>query len=420
MSSVKLTDLIAPSFYKLHKAVKSHKFTHYWLKGGRGSTKSTFIGVEIPLLIMTHKEINAVVMRKVADTLHDSVYEQICWAINKLGVAAYFKCQVSPLKITYIPTGQQIIFRGTDDPLKLKSIKLRKGYFGIVWFEELAEFDSADKISNILQSLLRGGSTYWCFYSYNPPASVSSWVNYESVIERPDKVVHESTYLTVPKEWLGEQFIAEADEMKKTHPEAYEHQYLGKVTGTGGEVFRNVTARSISDDEIQQFDRVLRGLDWGYAADPVAYIVGNYDSRRKILTLYYEYYKVNCSNEELAKQIKMQNNDNGLIYCDSAEPKSIAYLNSCGIRATACKKYPGSVETGYRFMSQEVEIVVDPARCPNTYRELTTYELERDKQGNWKAGYPDRNNHTLDAIHYMLDGEIPGSSKPIKSFHIDI
>lgn len=420
MSKVRLTSLIAPSFYQLYHDITKHKHTHYWLKGGRGSTKSSFISVLIILLIMQNPDVNAVVMRRFAATLHDSVYEQIAWAIDKLGVSSYFRLQTSPLQIIYKPTGQRIVFRGADDPLKIKSIKFARGYCGIVWYEELAEFPGLDGISNILQSLLRGGSTYWCFYSYNPPASISSWVNYESGITRPDKIVHESTYLQVPPEWLGEQFLAEAEAKKIAHPDAYNHEYMGIVTGTGGEVFGNVTARPITDEEIRQYDHVRRGLDWGYARDPLAYLAGNYDAKRKQLYLYHEYYKVGVSNETAARIIKAENTLNGLITCDSANMKDNDYLCSCGIRATGVKKYPGCVETRYRFISTEIEIIVDPQRCPHTYQELSTYELDRDRNGNWKAGYPDKNNHAIDAICYMIADMIPGSSKPAKSFHIDI
>ena len=399
---VSLKERIAPSFYRLHQQVKRHDATHYWLKGGRGSTKSSFISIEIILGMMKGPKRNAVVFRKIGGTLRESVYEQLIWAIDVLGVADKWKARISPLSLSY--GKQRILFRGVDDPLKSKSIKLSHGYFAYIWFEELAEFPEMDTINTVLQSVMRGGTTFWCFYSYNPPESIQSWVNYEASLERPDKIVHHSTYLTVPSEWLGAPFIAEADHMKAVNEEKYRHQYLGEVTGTGGEVFRNVTLRHITDAEIDRFDRIYRGLDWGYAADPLAYMVVQYDKTRKRLYIFHELYRVNMSNAKAADYINKENPGKGLVICDSAEPKSIDDIEERGVRAEGAVKGPGSVERGIRFLKDEIEeIIIDPDRCPNAAREFTQYELEKDKLGNFKSVYPDKNNHTIDAVRYALE-----------------
>lgn len=399
---ISVKQIIAPSFYHLHHQIKQHGATHYWLKGGRGSTKSSFISVEIILGMMQDPSRNAVVFRKVAGTLRESVYEQLIWAIDSLGVADRWQAHISPLSLSY--GKQRIIFRGVDDPLKSKSIKLSHGYFAYIWFEELAEFPEMDTINTVLQSVMRGGSIFWCFYSYNPPDSVQSWVNYEASLTRPDKILHHSTYLDVPPEWLGEAFITEAEHTKATNENRYRHQYLGEVTGTGGEVFRNVTLRPIADEEIEHFDHVYRGLDWGYAVDPLAYIVMNYDKTRKRLYIFHELYRINVSNRKAAAYINKENPDKGLVRCDSAEPKSIADLEDYGVNAEGAIRSPGSVERGIRFLASEIEeIVIDPKRCPNAAKEFTMYELERDKLGNFKSVYPDKNNHTIDATRYALE-----------------
>ncbi|WP_301860971.1 PBSX family phage terminase large subunit [uncultured Megasphaera sp.] len=401
-TKVSIKDRIAPSFYQLHRQVKRHDATHYWLKGGRGSTKSSFISIEIILGMMKETRRNAVVFRKVGGTLRESVYEQLIWAIDELGVADKWKARISPLSLSY--GKQRIVFRGVDDPLKSKSIKLSHGYFAYIWFEELAEFPEMDTINTVLQSVMRGGTTFWCFYSYNPPESVQSWVNYEASLDRPDKIVHHSTYLTVPADWLGAPFIAEAEHMKAVNDEKYRHQYLGEVTGTGGEVFRNVTLRHITDEEIGLFDRIYRGLDWGYAADPLAYMVVQYDKTRKRLYIFRELYRVNMSNAKAAAYINQENPEKGLVICDSAEPKSIDDIEERGVHAEGAVKGPGSVERGIRFLKDEIEeIVIDPDRCPNAAREFTQYELEKDKLGNFKSVYPDKNNHTIDAVRYALE-----------------
>nr|DAF77641.1 MAG TPA: large terminase [Caudoviricetes sp.] len=405
---ITLKNKISPAFYKLHHQIKRHEFTHYWLKGGRGSTKSSFISLEIILGMMRNPEYNAVVFRKVGDTLRESVYEQLLWAIDELGVSSKWQPRLSPLSLTY--GKQRIVFRGMDDPRKSKSIKLARGYFAYIWFEELDEFPEMATIDTVLQSVERGGTDFWCFYSYNPPESVQSWVNYEASIPRPDKIVHHSTYLTTPREWLGEPFITEAEHMRDTKPQRYRHQYLGEITGTGGEVFRNVTLRAITDAEIASFDRLYRGLDWGYAVDPLAYMTTHYDATRRRLYIFKEYYRLNVSNSKIAAHIKTENADNAVVRCDSAEPKSVTDLREAGINAEGAVKGPGSVERGMRFLANEIEeIVIDPTRCPNAAREFTTYELEKDRLGHFKAVYPDKNNHSIDAVRYALEPVSRGS-----------
>jgi phage terminase large subunit len=414
----RLTNLIAPSFYNLHRDVKHHRHTHYWLAGGRGSTKSSFIGSEIPLGMMQHPERNAICFRKYSAYLLDSVYPQIIWAIYQMGVAHLWRQMKSPLRLIYTPTGQKIIFRGLDDPIKSKSIKCEKGYFAYVWYEEVAELESMAAIDVINASLLRGGDKFWVFYSFNPPKSKNAWVNNEITLPRLDRVVHKSTFETVPAEWLGEQFLVEAAYVREHNPDKYRWMYGGEAIGTGGEVFRNVTLREIPREEILGFDDLRRGLDWGYGADPFAYLTGNYDRKHHRLWLFYEKYGLNVSNRKAAEFIHEENILNQLVYCDNSEPKSISYLQDHGINALPCDKYNGSREEGYAFMSDDIEeIIIDPVRCPNAAREFVGYELEQDAYGNFKSKYPDKNDHTVDSTHYMLNDDMTSGFKPSAGRH---
>ncbi|GAA0122238.1 PBSX family phage terminase large subunit [Clostridium faecium] len=415
MNKVKLKSIIAPSFYDAHKDIKQGLHTHYWFKGGRGSTKSSFISIEIILGMMRDaqegKLTNAVVIRRVKDTLRGSVYEQIQWAIYALKVQDDWDIPESKLQMTYKPTGQVILFKGADKPKKLKSTKVSKGYIKYVWYEEVDEFEGIDKIRNINQSLLRGGDKYCVFYSFNPPESQRNWCNQEVLEQREDKFIHHSTYLTVPREWLGEQFLVEAEHLKKVNPTKYEHDYLGAVTGTGGEVFKNVTVRKITDDEIKIFDRLKNGLDFGYAADPLAYLLMHYDKTRKRLYIFGEIYKIQLSNSKAVKEIKKLNPLNKRVIADSAEPRTINEFKTLGLNIKGAKKGPDSVEHGIKFLSEEIEeIIIDPIRCPNAKREFIGYEIEKDKDGNLKGEYPDKDNHTIDAARYGMEDEIRGSS----------
>lgn len=413
---IKLTDLIAPQFYDIHWDIIEGKHTHYKLYGGRGSTKSSFISIEIIMGMMQDPDANAACFRRVGNTLQESVYEQLLWAIDALGVSHLWKPSLSPLRITYLPTGQRIVFRGCDDPNKSKSIKLRRGYFKYIWYEERAEFEGDEDERKINQSLMRGGDHYVVFYSWNPPKSLNSWVNQDVLQVRDDTLCNHSTYLTVPKEWLGEQFFIEANELKKRKIMAYRHEYLGEAIGTGGKVFDNVILREITPEEIAIFDKIRQGLDFGFAADPLAFLRMHYNKKQHRLYIYREIYQVNLKNREAVAKIKEINPENKIITADSEEPRSIATFNEMGLRLIGAKKGPGSVDFGMDYLSNEIdEIIIDPVTCPNAAREFSTYELERDKNGNFKGGYPDKDNHTIDACRYGLEDDMIQRKAKVRS-----
>ena len=402
---VSLATTMAPSFYALHHDIKQRKHSNYWLKGGRGSTKSSFISLEIVLGIMKEPNANAVVLRKVAETLRRSVFDQYLWAIDTLGVADYWKDSTSPLTLTYIPTGQQIRFLGADKPRKIKSQKFRRGYTKFKHYEEADEFDSWSDVRNINQSLNRGGSNILTFYSFNPPASQNNWVNQVTASEgqREDTLVHSSDYLSVPKEWLGKEFLADAEQLKKDNPKAYAHDYLGEVTGTGAEVFTNLTLREITDEEIAHFDKIYHGMDFGFAHDPLAYGDAYWDAARRRVFLFNEIYQVGMTNREAAEAINRLNPMREVVTCDSAEPRTIREFRDLGVNAVGAVKGPGSREHGFKWLQDLREIIIDPIRCPNTAREFSSYELARDSMGNFKAGYPDGNDHSIDKTRYELE-----------------
>lgn len=418
MNNISLKNIIAKPFYKVHQDIKKHQHTHYWLSGGRGSTKSSFISIEIVNGMMKDAQngimSNAIILRRVKDTLSESVRDQIKWAIEILGVSEYWHIPESKLTITYIPTGQAIRFKGADNPKKVKSTKVAKGYIKYLWYEEVDEFESYAKISNINQSILRGGSDFVVFYSFNPPESQRNWCNQQVLVPRMDTMVHHSTYLDVPKEWLGSTFLAEAEHMKNVKPDQYEHDYLGAVKGTGGEVFTNLTIREITNEEIAVFDRIKNGLDFGYAGDPLAYLKMHYDKTRKRLFIFAELYGTRINNNKAVNKIKKFNPLNKLVTADSAEPRTINEFKQLGLNIKGAKKGPDSVDNGIKFLQDLEEIVIDPIRCPNAAREFNEYEIEKDKEGNLKGEFPDKNNHTIDAARYGLEDDIIRSKAKIK------
>jgi len=402
---MKLSEIIAPAFYSVHRDLRSEGHGEYFLKGGRGSGKSSFISIEIILGLMRNPEANAIVYRKIAATLRESVFEQLLWAIDLLGLADYFESRFAPLEIICRPTGQRILFRGADDPGKSKSIKLAKGWFKYLWIEELSEFSSMADVRTIKASVFRGGGKCAALYSYNPPLSLSSWVNAEAMIHRPDRLAHHSTYLDVPQSWLGESFIAEAEILKSANPRAYRHVYLGEAVGTGGQVFDNLTLRTVGQEELSRLDRPLNGLDFGFAVDPDAFVRVHYDPRLRRLFVAEEYFGVRTPAERLAAEVKKRCGSE-TVHCDSADPRMIHTLREHGISAVGVKKGPGSVREGIRFLQEMGEIIIDPARCPNAAREFSSYEYERDSFGNFRADCPDKNNHLIDAARYALEDVI--------------
>lgn len=398
---INIADRIARSFDSVFWDVQDHGHTFYWLPGGRGSTKSSFVGIEVPLLLMQHPQCHAVVLRKVGNTIKNSVYPQIQWGIEQLGVADRFKCITSPHEITYKATGQKILFFGVDDPMKVKSIKLPFGYVGIVWYEELDQFSGMEEIRNLNQSLLRGGETYWVFASYNPPKSRNNWVNEEILNEYPDRLVHKTTYLDVPREWLGEQFLLEAEKLKAKNETAYNHEYLGEVTGTGGAVFENVEDMAMTDEMISQFDRRYYGLDFGFAVDPLAFVAMHYDAKHEDLYIFDEIYQQKLTNSNAA-QLILRKIGSQHIMADSAEPKSIAEMKAAGLFISGAKKGPDSVDYGVKWLQGRRRIYIDKRRAPNAYREFVSYEYERNRAGQYISAYPDANNHAIDAVRYGL------------------
>lgn len=402
MSKIRLSEKIGPAFYDVAHDVFLHGHTHYDFSGGRGSLKSSTVSVLVPLLLINNPGTHALVLRKVANTIRDSVYAQYIWAIGELGMAAYWEAKVSPMELIYKPTGQKIMFRGADDPMKIKSIKVPFGYIAVTHFEEKDQFAGRAEIRNILQSTMRGGSKYWNFESYNPPISRDNWANKDSLEERPDRLCHKSTYLQAPPEWLGQQFIDEAEHLRETDERAYQHEYLGIPVGTGGNVFDKLELREITDAEISSFDHIYQGVDWGYFPDPFAFIRLHYDRARETIYLLDEIYENKLSNEQSAQKILRKGYNDARLICDSAEPKSVADFRAMRLPAFEAIKGPGSVEYGMKFLQRRT-IVIDRKRTPHAYDEFVGYEYERNKDGDIISGYPDANNHLIDATRYALE-----------------
>jgi len=400
-----LRELIAPNFAKLHRDVASDKFREYWLKGGRGSTKSTFVSIQIMLGLMADPDANAIVMRRYQNELRDTVYGQFEWTISKMGLDHICRFQLQPMQIILIPTGQKIVFKAADNPRKLKSINLGRGYIKYAWFEEVDQFNSLSEIRNILQSVFRGeDKRRISFYSYNPPKSARSWVNQEVKLPKEGRRVHHSDYRGVPTEWLGEDFLAEAEHQKRTNETVYRHEYLGEEVGTGLEVFPNIKLEKISEELRGSFDKLRQGLDFGFAVDPLCFERMNFEKQKRRLYLINEIEGVNLFNREF--YAKAEKYSDVLTIADSAEPKSIAELRDMGFRIKGAKKGQGSVEFGVKKLQELEAIIIDPEKCPRAAKEFLNYALELGPGDEVKSRFPDKDNHSIDAVRYGLEDDL--------------
>ena len=411
---IRMSEKINDNFKPFWRACNSNKYLYYVLKGGRGSAKSTHIALKIIMDMMKYP-ITTLCVRKVGNTLAESVFEQLKEAIDMLGVSAYWKIQKSPLQLIYIPRGNKVIFRGADDPAKIKSIKISKFPLTYLWIEELAEFKTEDEVSMIVNSVLRAelpdNLNYKVFFSYNPPKRKQSWVNkkFETQFINTNTYLHHSTYLENP--YISKAFKEEAQSIKEKNDFKYRWEYLGQPIGSGVVPFSNLTFRTITDSEIKSFDNIRQGIDWGYATDPFSFGRFHYDKTRRKLYILDEYYGVKKSNREVAEWIKSKKYNSINIIADSAEPKSVDELRSYGIKIVGAKKGPGSVEYGEKWLDDLDEIIIDPRRTPNAAKEFENIDYQTDKDGNPKAKLEDKDNHFIDCTRYACEGDMISGTK---------
>lgn len=413
---INLTDTIAPIYDTALSDILDHKHVHYVFKGGRGSAKSSFISEVIPLIMVMHPNVHAVVFRKIGNTIKNSVWAQIVWGIEQMGLTDYFKIPktiASP--IVFKPTGQQILFMGLDDPNKVKSVKLPFGYLGITWWEELDQYSGEKEIRKVLQSTMRGGTLFWDFRSFNPPISNLNWANQyvTDAMSRENTLVTSANYVDIPADWLGQAFIDEALDLQCTNPRAYEHEYLGIPVGTGGNVFENVEPLYMTDEFIKGFEHIYSGVDWGWYPDPFAFVKCAINISQRDLYIFGEFSGNKMSNrqtyDKIYNELKIYDNvpfmkPDEIVTCDSAEPKSISDWKSYGgYGARPAKKGPDSIVYSMKWLQSLNHIYIDPNRCPGAYKEFVEYEYERDKEDEVVSGYPDANNHRIDACRYALE-----------------
>ncbi len=404
--------LIAPSFLEPHRLISAGGITDVLLGGGRGSMKSSFAALELVYWVERHPDQHGLVLMRYKNSLRDSAYAQVVWAINMMGLQDDYDMPDSTLRIRKKSTGQLILFRGCDNPKKIKSVKVPFGHIGIGWYEEADMFRGMSEIRMVNQSITRGGSEFVRLYSFNPPRSKSCWINEHCAeMEARGERVFRSTYLDAPREWLGDQFIADAEALRETDPRAYEHEYLGIPVGLGGDVFEGAVFREVTDDEIDAFDNMRCGQDFGWYPDPWHFTISEWQPARRRLVTWYEDRANKLQPWEQAGRIldALTWSDDGesdpvlhpaYVLSDDAEPQTIAAQREHGVNAKASGK-GGMRDASYRFL-QSVEWVIDPVRCPRLAKEVREKQYDQNADGEWLNSIPDGNDHGIDSVRYAV------------------
>lgn len=404
---ISLKDIIAPSFYKVHKLLNSTSlYSQFWFSGGRGSTKSSFIAVEIILGIMKDPESNGIAFRKYSNTIRNSIHATFEWAIDMLGVSDKWKSTVAPFEFTYLPTGQKILESGLDDPKKMKSLKIKEGYFKFLWFEELEEYNGMAEIRSVQQSVVRGGKRVFQFFSYNPPRDPQAWVNKEKDNHNPKRFKHHSTYLTVPPKWLGEEFIEDAEILKEQDDDLYQCEYMGISIGLSDSVVFN-GKYVIAEFEPESFWSKLFGADWGFSNDPNVLIkcyIGPHDEYgSNCLYIRNEEYGYRVDNKDLPEMWdKIPDSRKYVIRADCARPETISYMSGKGFNVVAADKWAGSVEDGVAFIRSFDKIIIHPD-CERMTEEARLYSHKIDKvTKEILTDIVKKFDHGWDSVRYAL------------------
>lgn len=374
------------------------------VKGSRASKKSSTQALKAIIEIVENPTVNWLVVRKVERTLRDSCFAQLKWAIHRLQLDRYFKCSTSPLEITYVPTGQKILFRGLDDPLKVTSITVEVGSLCRLWVEEAYEItseESFDRLDESIRGQLPKGMYHQVVLTFNP-WSDRHWLK-KRFFDEPSENVLAMTTNYLCNEFLSDSDLVLFEEMKK-NPRRYRTAGLGEWGIVEGLVFENWEEQAFDVNEVSKRPNVKSafGMDFGYVNDPSTLFCGLVDTVAREIYVFDEMYEKGMSNEDILSKVTEMGYAKERIKADSAEPKSIAYLRKAGLRnIRAAKKGPDSIRAGISLI-QDYKIIVHP-RCVNFLTEISNYTWDKDKFDNMINKPIDDFNHLMDAMRYAME-----------------
>lgn len=377
------------------------------VKGSRGSKKSKTTALNFIYRLMEYEWANLLVVRRFSNTNKQSTYTDLRWATNRLGVKHLFKFNDSLPEITYKPTGQKILFRGLDDPLKITSITVENGILCWAWFEEAYQIETFDKFSTVVESI-RGSIDDSEFFkqitvTFNP-WSERHWLK-PTFFDEDTKLNNTFSYTTTYRvnEWLDEVDIARYEDLYRTNPRRARIVCDGDWGVAEGLVFENFEVKEFDwVKKLKEKQVVSHGSDFGFTQDPTTLISTIVDIQNKELWIYDEHYQRGMLTDEIYQMYLDKGLKNAKIIADSAEKRLITEIKRKGIsNLKPSIKGQGSIMQGVQFI-QGFKIYVHPT-CEHTIEELNTYTFDQDKDGNWLNKPIDANNHLMDALRYSLE-----------------
>lgn len=345
------------------------------------------------------------VIRKTYRTIKDSCFTDLRWALGRIGVLDQWSITLSPLEMTRKSTGQKILFRGLDDPLKITSITVEHGALCWAWLEEAYEVMKEDDFS-ILDESIRGECPAPLFKQWTitfNPWNERHWLKKRFFDASPDPDILAITTNYKCNEWLDKADLKLFEDMKKRNPRRYAVAGLGNWGIADGLIYENWREGAFDIDALRRDASIVScfGLDYGYTNDPTALFCGMLDLPNKRLYVFDEMYQRGMSNRKIAEQVQGMGYGKEHITADSAEPKSNDELRSLGLRVQAAAKGKDSIQNGIQWI-QDLEIIIHP-RCTNFMTEISNYTWDKDKFGATLNVPIDDFNHLMDAMRYALE-----------------
>ncbi len=399
---------------KGYKEFWNFKGRYRVIKGSRASKKSKTMALWSIVSMIKYPEANMLVIRKTERTLRSSCFSDLKWAIHRLGVDDYFKCTLNPLEIIYLPTGQKILFRGLDDPLKITSITVEQGVLCFAWFEEAYEITSEADFDTIDESI-RGEVPPGLFKQITltlNPWSDKHWIK-KRFFDNKDADILAKTTNYLCNEWLDEADKRLFERMRVNNPKRYKVAGLGEWGIVDGLIYERWREEAFDVQQVSAMPGVqsLFGLDFGYTNDETALFCGLIHPGQKKLWVFDELYEKALTNNKIYNRIFKMGYSKERIVADCAEPKSIDELRGYGLRRIqAARKGKDSINNGIQYL-QDFEIIIHP-RCVNFITEISNYVWDVDKLGNRLNKPIDDFNHLMDAMRYGADGFIRGAMEP--------
>lgn len=337
-------------------------------------------------------------LRKVGSSVYDSIFEDVKQCLEAWGLLGACKVNNSAYRIE-LPNGAQFIFKGLDNPEKIKSIK---GISDVV-MEEASEFTLDDYTQLTLRLRDKKHPNKQIYLMFNPVSKVN-WVYNAFFVKKPkNTVIYQTTYKD--NRFLDEVTKENIEELAERNEAYYKIYALGEFATLDKLVFPKYKKQLLNKEELKHIPSDF-GLDYGFINDPSAFMHVKVDEENKRLYILEEYVKKGLTNDKIAEAIKALGYSKEIIRADSAEKKSNQELRNLDIpRVIDVIKGPGSVMQGIQYILQ-YEIIVDE-RCVKTIEELENYTWKKDKATNEYINDPvDSYNHCLDAVRYAVQDRI--------------